>query len=148
MKTIYLIIFFLVFIIACNNESDSLDNGSFEWLIDSMTTIGYKQFANCKLPNGISDTLILGYTDRTKKYFYNKELKLKTLRITGIRFDKKEKSWKQIQYFYRFDFDNKKEEKKFLKFQKLCLNYQKHNKNFAEFFMRDTIWHLSFKPMP
>lgn len=113
-----------------------------------MKTQGYNTTEECDPPPGISDTLILGYTDRTQGVFQDKILELKKLKISGLGFEKKEERWTKIVRYYRFDFDSAEEKKKFEDFQYFCSQYQTHGKNQVRFIQKDLTWFLEFRPMP
>ncbi len=118
------------------------------WLLDSIVALGYEQNANCMLPNGIRDTLIQGNTDRVDGIFHRKESRFKTLKISGASFEKQGEMWTNHIYFFRFDFEDKAEEKQFEDFQNMCGNYQMHGKNQVSFFRKNSVWYLRFVPMP
>ena len=139
-------------IFSCQNDSLKkrfIDSEYDEEVLDSLNFIGYKPYQDeWELPLGINDTIILGYTDRTKGIYYRKELKLESLEIKGIFLRKEDSKWKENLYLYRFEFSSENEERLFEKFQSLCLNYQGHGKNQVEFFKKGIHWYLSFAPMP
>ncbi len=150
MKNILLLFIPVLFTVACNRSSlnDNNPDNPFEWLKDSMHNVGFNKTEDCKLPHGISDTLIYGYTDRSEGLFYDKKLRLKTLKISGIGFEKKENSWTKKIIYYRFNFQNEEEKTKFEGFQFYCEQYQTHGKNQVKFFQKDSVWFLEFLPMP
>ena len=139
--------FCLINLSGCTNDPGG---DSFAWLIDSMETEGYRQYPDVKLPLGIRDTLIEGYSEANPKtgYYYSNQLKPKSLKISSIRFEKLNDDGYNTKIFYRFDFLDKEEEKKFADFQESCDRYQTHSKNTADFFYRDSVWYLRFIPMP
>lgn len=136
-------------ILSCVNTTySSASTRQNQWVIDSLSTGGYVLNGEANFPEGISDSLIRGYTDRVNGIYHLKELKVTSLEITSLKFEKKETSWTRQIYYYQFSFKDKKEEVQFVRFQKLIQNYQTHSKNQVTFFRQNKSWYLEFIPMP
>lgn len=141
----------LLLLTSCSGTSNhtipkqlKLDN----WLIDSLTTEGYDYSILEKPMHGLSDTLIRGYTDRINGVFHNTKWNPKTLSISGLHFEKNEDLTINIVHYYRFNFKDSSEEKKFSKFKNNILNYQQNHKNQVQFFTKNGEHYLKLIPMP
>lgn len=141
MKTLSAI-FILLFMYSCGSNAQPA------WISD-IETEGYTYIGETTPPNGISDTVMYGYTDRENGIFHQKTLSFRTLKISGFKFEKSpNQTYKQPLMIYRFEFEDATEKKAFEDFQKYILNYQRHTKNTAEFYDQDGEWMLRFGPMP
>lgn len=118
------------------------------WLIDSLTTEGYK-YRILEYPTyGLSDTLLCGYTDRINGVFHNTQWNPKSLSISGLLFEKNEELTINVAHYYRFNFKESSEEKKFSKFKENIHNYQQNHKNQVHFFDKNGEHYLKLIPMP
>jgi len=119
MRTAYYILIIFIALIACNNKNYTEDDRA---LIESTEREGYRFTGECETPPGLRDTLLIGYTDRTKGIFHKKELKLKHLKIKGFEFEKASNDiWKSKLMLYEFNFSNDEELHRFIEFQNLVL---------------------------
>jgi len=138
-------IFILLFIVACTAKENTKEDA----IIAEIESEGYTYIGEAKMPAGIKDTLIWGYTDRINENFFNKTEKFNALKIKGYEFDKvSENRYKEKLMIYRFIFNDLNEKERFERFQKYILNYQQHSKNKVEFFQKKSEWLLRFEPMP
>lgn len=146
---VFLFLFFITILLSCKTSSStSVQVDQNQWLIDSLVLEEYAFAGEANLPNGMSPSLIAGYTDRVNGIYHLKELNVASLQIISLKFQKEDTNWTRQVYFYQFLFDDKKEEAQFENFQKLILNYQQHSKNQVAFFKRNSFWYLKFIPMP
>ena len=118
-------------------------------IIEAIGEDEYTYIGSAQLPNGIWDTLLLGYSDRENGIYHNKSEAFETLKITGYEFEEsRDELFKQRLLIFSFEFNKLEEKRKFEEFQKYILNYQRHSKNQVEFYKQNEKWFLRFEPMP
>lgn len=136
------LIFLILMLLSCGS-------GSHPTWIQDIEKEGYTYIEEVAPPNGISDTMMYGYTDRENGIFHPTSLAFRTLKISGYKFEKSpSETYKQPLMIYRFEFKDATERKAFEDFQKYILNYQRHVKNTVEFYENEGEWILKFGPMP
>lgn len=146
LKNVILFVLFIQF--ACGNKTNLTVK---EKIIADIEDQGFQFIGACKPPSGISDTLLVGYTDRHPKtgIFYLKELRPKGLTIQGLEFEAEENNnFTKVQMIYLLDFKDKAEKQQFKEFQTFVSNYQTHYKNSIDFYQIDSTWVIHFTPMP
>lgn len=144
---ILLCVFLIATALSCTTRATAQEK-EHQWLIDSLNTENFILNEQGGFPEGITPSLIRGYTNRVNGIFHLKELKLESLKITSLKFERKEELWTRNVQYYHFSFEDKQEEAQFERFQSLLLNYQAHSKNQVSFFKRNATWYLKFIPMP
>jgi hypothetical protein len=140
--------FIITTALSCTSTTAPTQENQSQWLIDSLTLENYVINENKNLPSGIATALLRGHTDRVNGIHHLKELKVESLQIIALKFEKKEELWTNQVHYYQFLFEDKKEEEQFERFQNLMLNYQSNSKNQVSFFKRNATWYLKFIPMP
>lgn len=141
----------LLLLASCNtptNKEIPKQLKSDGWLIDSLTTEGYDYSILEQPASGLSDTLLRGYTDRINGVFHNTKWNPQSLSISSLRFEKNEELTINVLHYYRFNFKDSSEEKKFCKFKNDMLNYQQNHKNQVHFFDKNGEHYLKLIPMP
>ena len=144
----FLVCCIVTFIYSCEPGNNTEDDEKTQ-LISEIENDGFKYIGLAELQNGIWDTLMLGYTDRVNGVYHNKSERFKELKIKGYEFEEvSDELYKSVLLIYCFEFNDSEEKKKFEKFQKYSLNYQRHSKNEVTFYMKNEKWYLRFEPMP
>jgi hypothetical protein len=145
----FIIAFFIVVFIYSCGSGDNPGNDEKTQLIEDVENDGFKYIGPAQTQNGIWDTLMLGYTDRENGVYHNTSERFEKLKIRGYEFEEvSDELYKSVLLIYCFEFDDSEEEKKFEKFQKYILNYQRHSKNQVEFYQKNEKWILRLEPMP
>jgi hypothetical protein len=145
----FIIAFFIVAFTYSCGSSDNPRNDVKTQLIEEIENDGFKYIGPAQTRNGIWDTLMLGYTDRENGVYHNKSERFEKLKIEGYEFEEvSDELYKTVLLIYCFEFNDSEEKKKFEKFQKYILNYQRHSKNKVEFYQKNEKWFLRFEPMP
>ena len=98
------------------------------------------------LPNGINDSLILGYRYDSNGIFHDVEMALTSLKIIGLKFENF--SFSNFEYYYLFKFENKDEKLAFSDFKKFSSKYLDHSKLQPKYFLMNHEVFLRIKPMP
>jgi hypothetical protein len=137
--------FFVLILVSCSSPHSTLDQA----LIEQMKLEKFSYIEPCNAPMGIADTLLIGYTPRNENgIFHRKDFHPRSLKISGLKFEKTEfNDYHKTVMLFKFEFTDQQEELAFENHQSFIIHFQTHTKNKAEFFKKEGIWILRFKPM-
>lgn len=104
------------------------------------------EFVGCgpRLPLGMSNSLIRGYSDMDENGVYHPKIKeFNNLEIYGVEYKKTIGETSFSHSYYYLKFDDKNEQEEFENFYKYSENYIEHGKSIAVFFRVQGEWFLS-----